>query len=59
MKRFIKMLRSRPLIPDPTVQMSPARFDLDRNNASNQARAFDHDRWSSGSQDRRVDLSLR
>ena len=57
MKHFIKTLRSRPLILDPTVRMSAARFDLDRYNASNQARAFDHNQWSSGSRDRHVDLS--
>ena len=36
---FIKRLESRPLDLHPTIQMLPARLDLDRYNASNQARA--------------------
>ena len=41
MKRFIKMLQSRPLILDPTVRMSPSRFDLDRYNASDLSTCVD------------------
>ena len=35
---FIKRLESRPLDLHPTIQMLPARLDLDRYNASNHAR---------------------